>query len=131
MFFIQAYDAQFYRPYTGIVYTPPKFSDHIGVSTVLVLPPALKSRLLTAAVAAQGQRRDKATRDAQPHKSTPSVASFFTTAPVGEMSFRPDLCDHSEPKKNTKKTVAALPCILRVTFTFQPLTSCKPAPLRG
>lgn len=34
---LQDYDAQFALPHTGIVYTPPTYSDHVGVSLLLKL----------------------------------------------------------------------------------------------
>mmetsp|Transcript_10011 Transcript_10011/g.14720 ORF Transcript_10011/g.14720 Transcript_10011/m.14720 type:complete len:583 (-) Transcript_10011:126-1874(-) len=65
-------DTQFGTPHTGMIYTPPSFSDHIGVS--LLLDDACFSADLTL------NETDSATRKAQPHKAQKSIASFFATA---------------------------------------------------
>lgn len=64
-----ALDTQFGTPHTGIVYTPPSFSDHVGVS--LLVDDACCPRDLTL------NEHDSATRKAQPHKAQTSIASFF------------------------------------------------------
>lgn len=60
-------DAQFYRPHTGMIYTPPSYSDHIAVSAVIS-----KSSLKSIS----NLQRDKRTRRAQPHKEQPTLLSF-------------------------------------------------------
>lgn len=68
----EALDTQFGPPHTGHVYTPPTFSDHIGVSLLLddaVLP--TRDIVLDT--------NDTATRKAQPHRQQTSIASFFQT----------------------------------------------------
>ena len=67
-------DTQFGTPHTGIVYTPPSFSDHVGVS--LLVDDATCPRDLTL------NEQDSATRKAQPHKAQTSIASFFSK-PIG------------------------------------------------
>lgn len=65
-------DTMFCDPYTGIIYTPPRFSDHVAVSCLLsdevcrdlARPPA------PAAAAA-------AMRHSQPHKHTAPITAFF------------------------------------------------------
>lgn len=63
-------DTQFGCAHTGMVYTPPSFSDHIGVS-LLMDGLAHNSKL-------ELDDRDSATRKAQPHKMQKSLASFFS-----------------------------------------------------
>lgn len=63
-------DTQFVgQPHTGMIYTPPSFSDHIGVS--LVLDGTDSSSILDVS-------NDKETKRAQPHKAQRSIAAFLT-----------------------------------------------------
>jgi hypothetical protein len=66
----QALDSQFGPPHTGHIYTPPTFSDHIGVS-VLLRDDILPTRNLVI------NTNDSATRKAQPHLQQKSVTDFF------------------------------------------------------
>jgi len=87
-------DSQFPpRPHTGLVYTPPAYSDHIAVSALFapsllgVAPPA--SAAAPTAVAAEAP--DAATKRCRPWLAQPSIASFFgatprRTAPPGACS---------------------------------------------
>lgn len=64
----EALDSQFGPPHTGLIYTPPTFSDHIAVSALFddsLVPRDLKLQ------------SDAATRKAQPHKIQRTIASFF------------------------------------------------------
>ncbi|GKY94050.1 hypothetical protein MPSEU_000371700 [Mayamaea pseudoterrestris] len=66
-----AFDTQFGKAHTGMVYTPPSFSDHIAVSLVVddsILPPYLTLQT------------DAATRKTQPHKLQKSIAACFAVA---------------------------------------------------
>ena len=64
-------DTQFTAaPCTGLVYTPPTFSDHVAVSAVLTDIPCL--------AASSTKDADCGTKKAQPHRQQRSVASFFT-----------------------------------------------------
>jgi hypothetical protein len=67
----QTLDTQFGPPHTGMVYTPPSFSDHIAVSALL--DDSLLPKDLTL-------QSDAATRKAQPHKVQRTLGSFFDTA---------------------------------------------------
>jgi exodeoxyribonuclease III len=74
-------DTQFGPAHTGIVYTPPSFSDHIGVSLLLgddVLPRELVLN-----------ESDAATRKAQPHKLQKSIASFFSNSSAASAGTKP------------------------------------------
>jgi hypothetical protein len=64
-------DTQFGPPHTGMVYTPPSFSDHIAVSALL------DDGLLPTDLTLQS---DAATRKAQPHKAQRTLRAFFETA---------------------------------------------------
>lgn len=65
-------DSQFGTPHTGMIYTPPSFSDHIAVS--LLLSDDCRSPDLVL------NESDAATRKAQPHKTQKSIKSFFGSA---------------------------------------------------
>jgi len=65
-----ALDLQFGEPHTGMIYTPPLFSDHIAISVLLDdSDGGHLSHILC---------HDASTRKAQPHKSQKSIASFFS-----------------------------------------------------
>jgi hypothetical protein len=58
-------------PHTGIVYTPPDWSDHVAVSALLqlsVLPPL------------QLRSGDAATRECQPHAKQRKIMDLFARA---------------------------------------------------
>ena len=65
-------DTQFGTPHTGMIYTPPSFSDHIAVSLLLEDSCCAKDLVLN--------QSDSATRKAQPHKAQKSIQSFFSAA---------------------------------------------------
>lgn len=66
-------DTQFGPPHTGMIYTPPSFSDHIAVSLLL------EDQICKNGVDdnATLEEKDPATRKAQPHKAQKSISSFF------------------------------------------------------
>ncbi|KAG7366212.1 exodeoxyribonuclease III [Nitzschia inconspicua] len=70
----EALDSQFGEKHTGMIYTPPSFSDHIATS--LLLDDTCCSFGLTL------QENDKTTRAAQPHKKLRTISSFFGAASV-------------------------------------------------
>ena len=78
-----AYEYQFRAPAreTGIIYTPPSFSDHLAVTCLLRLPagPALVLE------------RDTATRACQPHTKQRTLDTFFAKAAASLSSSLP--CD--------------------------------------
>lgn len=69
---VEALDSQFGPPHTGMIYTPPSFSDHIGISVVLD-DALLRTDLVV-------DSKDPTTKKAQPHKLQTSIASFFGSA---------------------------------------------------
>jgi hypothetical protein len=68
-------ETMFCDPYTGIVYTPPRFSDHVAVSCVL--RDDVRSAFPKPAAAASAAA---ALRHAQPHKLTAPITHFFKAA---------------------------------------------------
>ena len=64
--------------HTGIIYTPPEYSDHVAVS--LFLDDTIKSTMSLPLKL----RGDKATRAAQPHLKQQTISSFF--GPPGSSS---------------------------------------------
>ena len=64
-------DTQFGTPHTGMIYTPPSFSDHIAISLLLDDDCCSHDMKLN--------EQDPGTRKAQLHKSQKSISSFFTT----------------------------------------------------
>mmetsp|Transcript_10862 Transcript_10862/g.16193 ORF Transcript_10862/g.16193 Transcript_10862/m.16193 type:complete len:574 (-) Transcript_10862:18-1739(-) len=64
------YDTQFYMPHTGMIYTPPQYSDHIAVSLLM----EFKDSAIV-----QRSQFDKETKKTQPHKRQLRISSFFTS----------------------------------------------------
>mmetsp|Transcript_11100 Transcript_11100/g.20378 ORF Transcript_11100/g.20378 Transcript_11100/m.20378 type:complete len:139 (+) Transcript_11100:23-439(+) len=68
----------FTKKQTGMVYTPPQYSDHIAVSLLLTFP--------TSASIEQNNGKsikfDKVTRKCQAHKQQMRLSSFFTKNPA-------------------------------------------------
>ena len=65
-------DTQFGAPHTGMIYTPPSFSDHIAVSLLLNESCCARDLVFDDA--------DFETRKSQPHKSQTTLSSFFGAA---------------------------------------------------
>ena len=89
-------DTQFGPPHTGIIYTPPSFSDHIGVS--MVLESSQEEMMMP--------ETDKETKRTQPHKAQRSIASFLTAkrptaaavAPTSKKRLKPKHSNNGKPK---------------------------------
>lgn len=64
-------DTQFGPTHTGMIYTPPSYSDHIAVSLVF------NDRLVSLMGNLILDEKDAATRRSQPHKKQRSIASFL------------------------------------------------------
>ena len=69
----RALDTQFGESHNGMIYTPPSYSDHIGVS--LVMKDSFKDFMGDLELS-----NDTATKKAQPHKKQRSISSFFSSA---------------------------------------------------
>lgn len=81
-----AYQLQFQPAHTGMVYTPPEFSDHIGVSLLLGVREGdgtEEQKRATRDILAVGQtlQRDQATKATQPFIKQASITSYFGAAP--------------------------------------------------
>jgi len=61
-----------HSPHTGIIYTPPEFSDHVAVSVLIKRPTGFKEMTISD---------DKSTKECQPHKKQTSITSFFAVQP--------------------------------------------------
>jgi hypothetical protein len=97
----KANDAQFVPPHTGIIYTPPRFSDHVAVSALLddaifdqptLLPSSSSSSSSVAAAAAAPVGRlfpAKHTRATQPHRKQKSISSFFGSGSAHDTHLTP------------------------------------------
>jgi len=72
----EALDTQFDCPHTGIIYTPPSYSDHVAVSLLL----KKDWRQLHMPLNLILDEKDSATKKSQPHKSQKSISSFFGNA---------------------------------------------------
>ncbi|KAL3791696.1 hypothetical protein HJC23_003953 [Cyclotella cryptica] len=67
----RALDSQFGPPHTGMIYTPPSYSDHIAISLFM------KSSFDELTGTLTLDWKDSATRKSQPHKKQRSIASFL------------------------------------------------------
>ena len=78
-------------PHTGIIYTPPTWSDHVAVSLLLTRVPVSTEKA-----------PKKAAGDAQPHARVARITSFFAArAPGAAPARRPT----PPPAKKSKKTI--------------------------
>ncbi|KAA8492584.1 DNA-(apurinic or apyrimidinic site) lyase [Porphyridium purpureum] len=69
------HDTQFFMPHTGLIYFPPRYSDHIGVSLLL------HDDCWGADGALHVLERDPFTKEAQPHLVQNSIMSFLQKPP--------------------------------------------------
>lgn len=116
-------DTQFSLPHTGMLYTPPSFSDHIAVS--LLLDDEIMCTNMSTPKSIGEERsfssltldiNDSATKKSQPHKAQKTISSFFATKNDNTISTQSSLGSSSnsnmEPafsssKKRTITTTAA------------------------
>eukprot|EP00934_Nitzschia_sp_Nitz4_P004203 Nitzschia sp. Nitz4//scaffold48_size128905//89384//91204//NITZ4_003611-RA/size128905-processed-gene-0.120-mRNA-1//-1//CDS//3329553015//4193//frame0 len=89
-------DSQFGQPHTGIIYTPPSFSDHVAISLLL------DNKSITGLEQISSNLQHVTTRKAQPHKMQQSITSFFGKASSSSVSM-------SLPKKAPSKLEVAKP----------------------
>ena len=75
---IEVLDSQFAAPHNGIIYFPPKYSDHLGVSFVLNMQKA--SEAASASASSTAFFSKKRTAVTQPQRSTRDIRSFFKAA---------------------------------------------------
>ena len=91
-------DTQFGPPHTGMIYTPPSFSDHTAISLLLD----------DQCISCQGEtlvleEQEAMTRKAQPHKSQQSISSFFTTPSKHAPANKPALSKEDGGNGGTKR----------------------------
>uniref|UniRef100_A0A7S1BYX7 Endonuclease/exonuclease/phosphatase domain-containing protein n=2 Tax=Corethron hystrix TaxID=216773 RepID=A0A7S1BYX7_9STRA len=84
-----AIETQFGPDHTGIVYTPPTYSDHVAVSLLFKkeFRPASSDNISISSK-----------KDAQPHRSQPSISSFFSVDISGSS------CNKSKKRSKSDKT---------------------------
>ncbi len=80
-------------PHTGIIYTPPDWSDHVAVSALLDLSTSEKLPL----------QADAATRECQPHAKQKKIVDLFARAAPTAAAAAAEATP-AEPKK--QKTAA-------------------------
>ena len=101
----KALNTQFGTPHTGHIYTPPTFSDHIGVS--VLLDDSCCSYNLEL------HEQEKSTKASQPHKRVRTINSYFggaTSTKHGESKQQQKKMTPKIISKNaakTSKTIAA------------------------
>lgn len=84
--------------HTGIVYTPPSYSDHVPVTALLQLPRPDKKEQKPAYCT---QRQTKQT---QPHKLQPSISQFFSSTTKTKTSNK--VVHHKRKPTNIKSKIA-------------------------
>jgi exodeoxyribonuclease III len=94
-----ALDSQFGEKHTGIIYTPPSFSDHIATS--LLLDDTCCSNDLVL------QEDDKTTRAAQPQKKLRTIRSFFGAAATTTTTQRGDAVKKQAANDTTMRSKPA------------------------
>ena len=81
-------------PHTGIIYTPPTWSDHVAVSLLLTRVPVSTEKA-----------PKKAAGDAQPHARVARITSFFAARAPGAAPARRPTPPPPPPAKKSKKTI--------------------------
>ena len=81
-------------PHTGIIYTPPTWSDHVAVSLLLTRVPVSTEKA-----------PKKAAGDAQPHARVARITSFFAARAPGAAPARRPTPPPAPPAKKPKKTI--------------------------
>ncbi len=97
------YTLQFYQPHTGMVYTPPAFSDHIGVSHIMrhIVP------------ANQTLQQDAATRATQPHRLQQKITAFFGISAVGAAAAALSIPAPAAPAAPATERVVVAPAVIK------------------
>ncbi|GBG23899.1 DNA-apurinic or apyrimidinic site lyase [Hondaea fermentalgiana] len=80
---VAALQAQFGAPHNGIIYTPPKYSDHVAVSLCLRMQDPHRATHVRL------NAEDRATRRAQPHKKQRHITTFFASGTPGSKPLQP------------------------------------------
>lgn len=95
-----ALDSQFGEPHTGVIYTPPSYSDHVAIS--LLLDDDWDKQCSSTL---ELDSKCSKTKKTQPHKAQKSISSFFGRA--SSMSSSSKSCNSANPKSvNSESKVA-------------------------
>lgn len=104
------YDHHWRRPpSTGLVYTPPQYSDHIAINLLFLQRAFDAAHSYIGANGGCNYKFDAKTRRAQPHAAQRSISSFFgATSHEGGYKKRPSSSLHatassSKPSKSANK----------------------------
>jgi len=109
-----ALDTQFGPPHTGIIYTPPSYSDHVAVS-ILLGDNSTAENNIADVVDWRSENwgnlilneKDPDTRRSQPHKAQKSIASFFGSS-TASTSTKPKFANSNQKFLPKKKKVNTL-----------------------
>jgi hypothetical protein len=105
----RALDTQFGEAHTGMIYTPPSYSDHIAVSLLM-------KGIFRELIGSLDLLNDVQTRKSQPHKKQRSIASFFGSSSSSNVS-----TNSTTSREKRKSLQEAKPCKkLTVTSFFKP-----------
>ena len=89
----EVYFTQFHLPHTGMIYTPPQFSDHIGVSVLLDIQFETCTLL-----------KDKCTKKSQPHKRQTNILTLFKSIPKKQVK-KKDLSASNKRKISSETSI--------------------------
>lgn len=87
------------QPHTGIVYTPPSYSDHVPVTALFSFP--IQNHNASSPQTKSGNSNSKNTRMAQPHLSQPCIAQFFSKPK--KTTYLNDDCKHLKMTVNKNR----------------------------
>lgn len=105
-----ALDTQFGCPHTGMIYTPPTYSDHIAVSLLMKNDFGSPLGQLTL------DEKDSATKKSQPHKKQRSIAAFF--APSAKNASSEPAGSSGDKKRGTGSNVSDVPSKKKTLNSF-------------
>jgi exonuclease III len=108
----RALDTQFGPRHTGIIYTPPSFSDHVAVSLLLGESNNTTTNISGSRCNWRSENwgnlvldeKDPSTKKAQPHKVQKSIASFFSSQ-VGTSSNNKPSCESTVAAAKSKTKI--------------------------
>ena len=91
-------------PSTGLVYTPPQYSDHIAVDLLLRQEAFDAAREHVCTNGGSNFKFDAKTRSCQPHAAQPSISSFFGAASQSAQSNKRRLLSSSSTIQSSPST---------------------------
>ena len=93
---MHAYSIQFHPPHTGMIYTPPQFSDHVGVSLLLQRGDPDVDLVLDT----------RSCRSCLPHLRQQSVKSFFNRKAKSKNASEGKILENTSEEKLSESTKA-------------------------